>query len=95
MTIERTAKVNALTALLRTVDLGIDARRPLPDTKITEISHCRVRDEHLDLHTICRVPATRSAIYGLTSCHGVSKPASRNPRIVRRRGVRVGERSGA
>jgi hypothetical protein len=44
MTIERTAKVNALTALLRTVHLCIDARRPLPDTKIT---HWRVRDEHL------------------------------------------------
>jgi hypothetical protein len=47
MTIERTAKVNALTALLRTVHFCIDARRPLPDTKITEISHWRVRDEHL------------------------------------------------
>lgn len=46
MTIEPTAKVNALTALLCTVDLGIDARRPLPDTKITEISHWRFRDEH-------------------------------------------------
>src|SRR5699024_7611875 len=29
MTIERTAKVNALTALLRSVDLGVDARTPL------------------------------------------------------------------
>lgn len=32
MTVERTAKVNAL---LRSVDLGIDARKPLSDTKIT------------------------------------------------------------
>ena len=47
MTIERTAKVNALTALLRTVDLGVDARRSLTDTKITEIAHWRVRDEPL------------------------------------------------
>jgi len=60
MTIERTAKVNALTALLRTVDLGIDARRPLPDTKITEISHWRVRDEHLAAAT-ARAEALRLA----------------------------------
>lgn len=39
MTVERTAKVNALTALLRSVDLGLDARKPLTDTQITEISH--------------------------------------------------------
>lgn len=56
MTIERTAKVNALTALLRTVDLGVDARRPLTDTKITEISHWRVRDEPL---AVARAEALR------------------------------------
>lgn len=47
MTLERTAKVNALTALLRIVDLGIDARRPLTDPQITEISHWRTRGEDL------------------------------------------------
>jgi transposase len=47
MTIERTAKVNALTALLRSIDLGVDARKPLTDTMITELAHWRVRDEPL------------------------------------------------
>lgn len=60
MTIERTAKVNALTALLRTVDLGVDARRPLTDTKITEISHWRVHDEPLAAAT-ARAEALRLA----------------------------------
>lgn len=36
---------------MRTVDLGVDARRPLTDTKITEISHWRVRDEPLAVGT--------------------------------------------
>ena len=60
MTIERTSKVNALTALLRIVDLGIDARKPLPNTKITEFSHWRVRDEHLAAAT-ARAEALRLA----------------------------------
>lgn len=50
MTLERTAKVNALTALLRAIDLGI-ARKPLTDSQITEISHWRARDEALALST--------------------------------------------
>jgi transposase len=45
MTRERTAAVNALTALTRAVDLGIDARRPLSSKQIAEISHWRTRDE--------------------------------------------------
>ena len=60
MTIERTAKVNALTALLRTVDLGVDARKPLTDTTITEISHWRAREESLAAST-ARAEAVRLA----------------------------------
>lgn len=39
---QRTASRNALTALLRTVDLGIDARKPLTDKQITAIAAWRV-----------------------------------------------------
>lgn len=60
MTVERTAKVNALTALLRSVDLGIDARKPLSDTRITEVSHWRARDEALAAAT-ARAEAVRLA----------------------------------
>ncbi|MDP9696947.1 UNVERIFIED_ORG: transposase [Arthrobacter globiformis] len=60
MTLERTAKVNALTALLRAIDLGIDARKPLTDTQTTEISHWRARDEELALST-ARAEAVRLA----------------------------------
>ncbi len=41
MTGERTRAVNALTALLRTIDLGIDARRPLSTTTIATIAGWR------------------------------------------------------
>lgn len=47
MTVERTAKVNALTALLRTVDLGVDARKSLGGTRIAEIARWRAREEDL------------------------------------------------
>ena len=47
MTAERTTAVNALTALVRTVDLGIDARRPLTAKQIAEISRWRNREEDL------------------------------------------------
>lgn len=51
MSDERTAKVNALTALVRVNDLGIDARRALKDSQITEISKWRSRDEDIALAT--------------------------------------------
>lgn len=47
MTTERTAIVNALTALLRVVDLGIDARRSLTGSQITTIAAWRTRNEDL------------------------------------------------
>lgn len=60
MTLERTAKVNALTALLRTADLGVDARRPLTDAQIAASALWRQRGEELALAT-SRCEATRLA----------------------------------
>ena len=47
MSTERTATINALTALLRVSDLGVDARRPLTAGQITTIAAWRSRDEAL------------------------------------------------
>ncbi|MET9030935.1 IS110 family transposase [Nocardia sp. NPDC004168] len=60
MTGERTATVNALTALMRAIDLGIDARRPLRSKQILEISRWRPRQEPLAQAT-ARAEATRLA----------------------------------
>ncbi|MCW2134097.1 Transposase IS116/IS110/IS902 family protein [Arthrobacter sp. VKM Ac-2550] len=60
MSTERTRSVNALTALLRTHDLGLDARRALSTTQITEVSRWRAREEELSL-TIARTEAIRLA----------------------------------
>lgn len=61
MTSERTAAVNALTALLRIVDLGIDARRPLNGNQIAEMAHWRPRHAE-DLATAtARTEAVRLA----------------------------------
>ncbi|WP_218713814.1 IS110 family transposase [Arthrobacter sp. BF1] len=60
MTLERTSKVNALTALLRTVDLGIDARKPLSDAQIAATALWRQRAEELSLST-ARTEAVRLA----------------------------------
>src|SRR5215212_2573048 len=57
---ERTAAVNALTALVRVADLGIDARRPLTAGQITAMAAWRARDE--DLATaVARKEAVRLA----------------------------------
>ncbi|MCD5422693.1 IS110 family transposase [Rhodococcus pyridinivorans] len=60
MTCERTRAINALTALVRTVDLGVDARKPLVHSQITKICAWRRRDEDTVLHT-CRDEAVRLA----------------------------------
>ena len=57
---ERTRAVNALTALLRITDLGIDARRPLGARKITEAARWRTREEPLAAST-ARTEAIRLA----------------------------------
>lgn len=60
MTIERTSAVNALTALLRVTDLGMDARKALTGAKIIEVSKWRERDEDLAQAT-ARAEAIRLA----------------------------------
>lgn len=57
---ERTRAVNALTALVRTHDLGLDARRALTTPQIATISGWRRRAEPIDLAT-ARTQATRLA----------------------------------
>jgi len=47
MTDERTACVNALTALLRVVDLGIDARKPPTGKQVGQVAAWRTRTDEL------------------------------------------------
>ncbi len=60
MVAERTRAINALTALLRTIDLGIDTRKPLSHSQIKTISTWRSRAEDSVVRT-CRREATRLA----------------------------------
>lgn len=60
MTGERTATVNALIALLRVLDLGIDARKPLTAAQIIEVSKWRTRTEDIGA-AITRAEAVRLA----------------------------------
>lgn len=60
MTTERTSCVNALTALLRAVDLGTDARKPLTNAQISEVAAWRTRTEELAL-SVARAEAVRLA----------------------------------
>ena len=55
---ERTAAINALTALLRVVDLGMDARKPLTTTQIQTVAAWRERNKEFGVQT-CRREATR------------------------------------
>lgn len=57
---ERTRAINALTALVRTIDLGLDARQPLSKTQIATIAAWRVRAEGLVKGT-ARAEAVRLA----------------------------------
>lgn len=60
MTTDRTRTVNALTALLRINDLGMDARKPLTGTQILEVSRWRAREEPLAV-SVARSEAVRLA----------------------------------
>jgi transposase len=60
MSKDRTRSVNALNALVRGNDLGIDARQKLTGTQITEVSKWRSREEELSL-SIARAEAARLA----------------------------------
>jgi transposase len=58
---QRTADRNALIALARTIDLGIDARRPLTDAQIEQIGAWRVRSSDDIEQATARLEATRLA----------------------------------
>lgn len=60
MSTERNLWANALTAHLRTYDLGIDARRALAGHQITEVATWRTRKEELSL-SVARAEAARLA----------------------------------
>lgn len=60
MTTERTATINALIALLRVVDLGVDARKPLTARQVSEVARWRARAEELAI-TTARAEAVRLA----------------------------------
>jgi hypothetical protein len=61
MTSERTRAVNALTALLRIVELGIDARRALSTTTITTIAAWRTPTTATTTRAVCRTEVIRLA----------------------------------
>lgn len=60
MTADKTRAINALTALVRTIDIGVDARRSLRLTQIRAIAAWRARAEALDVAT-ARCEAVRLA----------------------------------
>ncbi len=60
MSAERTRAINALTALARAHDLGLDARQSLTSGQVKEVSRWRTREEPLALST-ARAEATRLA----------------------------------
>lgn len=60
MSRERTAAINSLNALLRTVELGIDARKALSSAQINAVGAWRERAEDFSLH-ISRREAVRLA----------------------------------
>lgn len=60
MTDERTAKVNALVALIRSVELDIDARQTLTPEQLATVAHWRVRNEEMATST-ARTEAARLA----------------------------------
>ena len=60
MSAERTRAINALTALLATIGLGLDARKTLTRQQINTVSGWRTREEDLTI-TTCRGEAVRLA----------------------------------
>src|SRR5699024_4174886 len=101
MTDERTAKVNALIALLRSVDLDIDARHALTPDQITTVAHWRTRREELSAST-ARIEATRLAKRIMTLDIGLTDSDVRitemlkpTPAAVRLEGTGVGPATAA
>jgi transposase len=61
LTSEATAYRNALTALLRRFDLGMDVRKPVTDTQITQVASWRVHPSDSPALKYARAEATRQA----------------------------------
>ena len=57
---ERLRAINALTALVRTHPLGLDARRPLTPVQVRTVAGWRIREESLPLR-LARAEAVRAA----------------------------------
>lgn len=81
LTNERTRAVNALTALLRVIDLGVDARKPLGAEKIADIAHWRTRIEEPSA-AVARTEAVRLAKRIRTTDHDLSENHSRLTELV-------------
>ena len=81
ITAERTRAINALTAVLRVHDLGIDARKPLTRTQIAEVSRWRTRDEDL-VRATARSEAVRRAGRILTLDDELEANTSRTRELV-------------
>src|SRR5699024_5766933 len=64
MTTDRTRSTNALTALVRSNDLGMDARKALSKTQIVEVSKWRTRKEELSI-SVARAEAVRLAKHAI------------------------------
>lgn len=60
MTRQRTAAINSLTALVRTVELGMDARKSLTDKQIRQVASWRTRQENVAAR-VSRAEAVRLA----------------------------------
>jgi len=71
---ERTAAINALTALLRVADLGIDARRALTGGHIATVAAWRTREEAL-APKVARAEAVRLAKRVLAADHELAANA--------------------
>jgi hypothetical protein len=69
---DRTRSVNALTALVRSNALGIDARRALNKSQIRQVATWRTRNEELAL-SIARTEAIRLANHVLQLDHQLTE----------------------
>jgi transposase len=83
MSTERTATINALTALLRMSDLGIDARKPLTAKQVNEVARWRTRAEDLATAT-ARAEALRMAKRVIELDQELSANQSRMTELIRR-----------
>ena len=82
MTKDRTRSVNALTAVLRSNDLGLDARKSLSKTQVVEVSKWRTRKEELSL-SIARAEAIRLAKHVLELDEQLTKNEQQLDELVR------------